>query len=59
MRYEQVREYLFEEIITEIESKLDDAKDFLESNNIDDGVKNRIYNFISITVNEKIQEIRG
>lgn len=59
MNYEELKNCIFEEIITEIENKLDDAKEFLESNNISDGVKNRIYNFIAITINEKIQEIQG
>lgn len=59
MKYEQLKEYLYDEIIRDINDKLDDAKDFIESNNIEDGVKNRIHNFISITINEKIQEIQG
>lgn len=59
MKYEQVEEYLYDEIIRDINDKLDDAKEFIESNNIEDGVKNRIYNFIAITINEKLQEIQG
>ena len=59
MKYEQVKDYLYDEIIRDINDKLDDAKEFIESNNIEDGVKNRIYNFIAITINEKLQEIQG
>lgn len=59
MKYEQLKDYLYDEIIRDIDDKLDNAKEFLESNNIEDGVKNRIYNFIAITINEKLQEIQG